>query len=281
MTTQMNESVDPYFLHNKSEYNFCDAFNNLLNFIDNAQSIGNKQAETNLQSSGTEDILVFALMGQSNMSGRGVPEKVDLTPHPKVKKWKDGKLEPAIESVHGFDGRGEGVGPGLAFGKVLAENLSATIVLVPTAVGSTNIAKWSPGKELYDNALVQTQSALKNIPGARLAAVLWAQGESDSSSSKTAKKYKKKFEALVSQFRKDLGQDMPWLVAELSDNLQSCTAMKATHWEKINDAFKTCSVPIEIVKTNGFTTIDTLHYDSKSQRELGKRFAQAFLNLPK
>jgi len=252
----------------------------ILNYLDGVDTVGNavEVTVTNVPGEQNSEVLVFALCGQSNMSGRGIPEKEDMTAHSRVKKWKDGKLEVAIESIHGFDGRGEGVGPGLAFGKFLASRLQgATIVLVPTAVGSTNLAKWAPGKDLYNNAISQTKQALENIPNAKLAGVLWAQGESDSSSSKTAKKYGRKFAELIASFNKDVGVEVPWVAAELCDGLDKCTAMKATHWRKVNEGIRSCNVTV--VPTAGFTTIDTLHYDSKSQREFGKRFAEAWLNL--
>jgi len=251
----------------------------LLTYLDGVDVIENAETSVrDIESTKNAEVLVFALCGQSNMSGRGVPEKEDLTPHSRVKKWKDNNLEVAIESIHGFDGRGEGVGPGLAFGKFLASRLQqATIVLVPTAVGSTNLAKWAPGKDLYNNAILQTKQALENIPNANLAGMLWAQGESDSSSSKTAKKYGRKFSELIEAFNKDVGVEAPWLAAELCDGLDKCTAMKATHWRKVNEGIRSCDVTV--VPTEGFTTIDSLHYDSKSQREFGKRFAEAWLNL--
>jgi len=224
-----------------------------------------------------ENLSIFVLMGQSNMSGRGTPETIDKTPHPRVKRWKDGKLDAAVESIHGFDGRGEGVGPGLAFGKCIAENLTNhTIILIPTAVGSTSIAKWGPGKDLYNNAVMQTKQCLEKYPSAKIAGVLWAQGSSDSGSSKNAKKYGKKLAELIEAFNSEFGLTKPWIAAELSSELKNCTILKTTHWEKINLALQSCEL-VTTISAEGLTFIDTLHYDSPSQRIFGKRFAEAYL----
>src|SRR5690349_3741379 len=86
---------------------------------------------------------LYLLIGQSNMAGRGKVEKEDKTPHPRVLMLnKDDQWVPAIDPLH-FDKAIAGVGPGLAFGKAMAEaDKDVTIGLIPCAAGGSPIAVW-------------------------------------------------------------------------------------------------------------------------------------------
>src|SRR5262249_24576757 len=96
-------------------------------------------AQTNVTLPPREKLQLYLLMGQSNMAGRGELGTEDQTPHPRVLSFSLSNLwELAIEPVTRDRPSGLGVGPGLAFGKAMAErNPEATIGLVPCAVGGT------------------------------------------------------------------------------------------------------------------------------------------------
>ena len=77
--------------------NSLEKINNLLLYIDSLPvfgdgaiddggSLGEKKVPAQ-DSNKNLKILCFPLMGQSNMSGRGMIEKIDTTPHLRVKKW--------------------------------------------------------------------------------------------------------------------------------------------------------------------------------------------------
>ena len=82
---------------------------------------------------------LYLLMGQSNMAGRGKIGAEDKTPHPRVLVFTlANQWEPAVEPITHDKPRMLGVGPGLAFGKAMAEaEPGVTIGLVPCAVGGT------------------------------------------------------------------------------------------------------------------------------------------------
>ena len=64
---------------------------------------------------------LFLLAGQSNMAGRGEVEAQDRATHPRI--WmldRHGQWVPAADPLH-FDKPVAGVGPGLAFARVLVE----------------------------------------------------------------------------------------------------------------------------------------------------------------
>src|SRR5690349_7266005 len=93
------------------------------------------------------DLQLFLLIGQSNMAGRGKIEAIDRVPIPRVLMLnKELQWVPAIDPVH-FDSPSRvGVGIARTFGRVLAEaNPSATIGLIPAAVGATSLDQWKPG----------------------------------------------------------------------------------------------------------------------------------------
>ena len=99
---------------------------------------------------------IYILMGQSNMAGRGAVEKEDKTPHPRVLMLQTNDTwVPAIEPLTRDPNKVHGVGPGLAFGKAMAEKFpNVTIGLVATAVGGTPLSRWQKGGDLYEKAVL-------------------------------------------------------------------------------------------------------------------------------
>ncbi len=86
---------------------------------------------------------LYLLIGQSNMAGRGKVSPMDKMPHPRVFTLnKKDMWVPATDPIH-FDKSIAGVGPGLTFGKTLAEaDPSVTIGLIPCAAGGYPISVW-------------------------------------------------------------------------------------------------------------------------------------------
>ncbi len=92
-----------------------------------------------------ESFHLYLLAGQSNMAGRGAVSERDKKAHPRVfvlnrlNRWV-----PATDPLH-FDKSWAGVGPGLTFGKELAEaDPNVIIGLIPCAVGGSPISAWKP-----------------------------------------------------------------------------------------------------------------------------------------
>ncbi len=232
-----------------------------------------------------EKFYLFLLVGQSNMAGRGKVEAEDKVVNPRVLTLsKDGKWVPAVDPIH-FDKPGVGVGLGRSFGLTLAEKMDPdiTIGLIPCAQGGSPIATWEPGAKWeqtkskpYDDTMVRANLALKD---GVLKGILWHQGESDTG--KTADVYQVKLTALLARFRKDLtSPDVQVIIGQLgpyrknADTEGSKTvdaALQAVAKEDGNAAF---------VSADGLTSNpDFVHFDAKSQREFGKRYAEAYLKL--
>jgi hypothetical protein len=214
---------------------------------------------------------VFLLIGQSNMAGRGRVEAVDLVPHPRVFSFaKDQRWTPAVDPI-AFDKPGlAGVGPGCAFGRAVADAHSDWVVgLVPAAFGGTTLEEWQPGGRLYRDAVDRTRAAL--LGGARLAAVLWLQGESETP--QTAETYVARFSLMAASLRTDLNsRDVPIIVGELGRFVSVAPAMNP-QLARLPAAIPNCGM----VSSLGLTDKgDSLHFDSASARELGRRYARAF-----
>lgn len=227
---------------------------------------------------------IYLLMGQSNMAGRGHIEKVDLTPHPRVVMLETNDVwVQAVEPVTKDEHKGHGVGPALAFGKAMAEkDATVTIGLVPTAVGGTPLKRWEKGADLYENAVARAKLAMKD---GVLAGVLWHQGESNTGAKDSAHDYGVRLAKMISDLRNDLGApNLPFVVGELGDFLIHRTKSEplplATSINAQLNAIPqhvphTACVSAKGLKDKG----DELHFDSASQREFGKRYAEAMWKL--
>lgn len=225
-------------------------------------------------------IAVYLLAGQSNMAGRGTPDYRDSLAHPRVFALdRAGRIVPAREPLH-WDKPSAGVGPGLAFGRAMAEaDTTHTVVLVPAAVGGTSIDLWRPGAydtvtntHPYDDALDRVADVLER--GGTLKGIIWHQGESDSRMDRTAG-YRDKLVALVARFRKDLNApDLPFVAGELLPRNQLGRPA-----EIINRAINESEFFIDnfyVVRAEPMDHKgDRLHFDAGTARRLGRAYAEA------
>ena len=219
------------------------------------------------------------------MAGRGVVEAQDRVAHPRVLAL-DRELHwvPAVEPIH-FDKRTAGVGPGRAFGIALANGDPSTrIGLIPAAVGGSPISAWEPGvlyaetgTHPYDDAIRRARAAMKD---GRLEAILWHQGESDSNA-RDAALYDARLRALIQRFRTDLGiPDLPVLIGQLG-------RFEARPWTPARAAVDSIhrALPAHVGRTAFVSSAglrdkgDSLHFSAAAARELGVRYANAYLAL--
>jgi hypothetical protein len=232
-----------------------------------------------------EQFHLFLLAGQSNMAGRGIVEKQDRVPHPRVLTLtKSNTWTPAVDPIH-FDKSAAGVCLGRTFGIEIAEaDPSITIGLIPCAVGGSPISSWEPGgyhdqtkSHPYDDAMERVRFARKT---GMLRGILWHQGESDSNAKK-APLYEEKLHALIERFRRDLeAPEVPFIVGQLG----IFEERPWNEWRQQVDAAH-AALPGKIpftafVPSNGLTpNADLIHFDNASLREFGGRYAKAYLQL--
>jgi hypothetical protein len=218
------------------------------------------------------DFHLYLLAGQSNMAGRGALDgESGKAPDRVLVLRRDLAWAPATDPLH-FDKPIAAVGPGLAFGRRLAEaHPKGRIGLVPCAVGGSSILAWAPGAadaatktHPYDDFLARAREARK---AGVFKGVIWHQGESDRGK---LPDYPAKLKDLVERLRRDLEiPDLPFVAGELTP--------------AFNEALRgaAAAIPAFAVVPTGdlHDKGDRLHYDTPSARTLGVRYADALLRL--
>ncbi|MEO6455140.1 MAG: sialate O-acetylesterase [Ginsengibacter sp.] len=227
-----------------------------------------------------ENFYIFILAGQSNMAGRGFVQPMDTISSPLVLTLdKDNEWVYAKEPLHYYEPLRTGLDCGLSFGKKLAAfyGKNITIGLVPCAVGGSSIEQWLADSTfrnvtLYTNLVRKVKAAAEYgiIKG-----LLWHQGEANAGAD-NYKNYKEKLETFFTKIRTDFSApELPVYAGELSSFLNRKTNPFA---DSVNNDLHDLSVTVKnmyVIKTGDLTSkSDTVHFDSRSQRKMGKRFAK-------
>ncbi len=231
------------------------------------------QENSSAQEIPPDNMQLFLLMGQSNMSGRGKIEPQDQVTNPRI--WmltQNLKWTLAKDPLH-FDKPIARVGLSSEFARTLvAHDPKITIGLIPCAVGGTSLDEWNPNGALFSNAVTRAREAMKH---GTLAGVLWHQGEADSKAQQVAT-YAARFAAMIAQLRLQLNaEQVPVVMGELVRTRPASATFNAA-LPAISAKVPHCTwVSSEDLIDGG----DRLHFDSASLRTFGKRYAAAFLKL--
>ena len=229
---------------------------------------------------------IFIMAGQSNMAGRGVVEPQDTVPNSRILAMNlQDKWVVAKEPLHRYQPKVTGMDSGLSFARELLKHVgdSITIGLVPTAVGGSSIQYWMNdsifnGVHLWSNFKDKTGTAMKY---GEVKGILWHQGESDAFPAKIPV-YKEKVETVLTRFRTFIGNDsLPIIMGELGSYTRP--PLRAQRWAEINAIIKTVPQDLKncyVVPTSDLTcNPDYIHFNNKSQRILGKRYADKFIQV--
>lgn len=242
---------------------------------------------TMAQPPAAKEIHLYILAGQSNMAGRGTVDAIDTLVNPHIFMFnKTEEWVPAKEPLAFDKPKVAGVGPGFAFANALFRaDPSADIYLIPCAVGGTRIDLWQPGAfdnatqtHPYDDAIRRIRAAMKTgIPKG----IIWHQGESDCNPA-LSNSYEQKLRALIARFRQDIGSpELPFIAGEVAH----FSVLPDKDQETVNLAIKTVVATTAFcgyVQTQGLQHRgDSLHFDSPSAREIGKRYAAAMRAVKK
>ncbi len=221
-----------------------------------------------------EPMKIFLLIGQSNMAGRGAVEAQDQLPQPRVfMLTKELAWVPAVDPMHFDKPERIGTGLGKTFGAVVADaDPGAIIGLVPAAFGGSALDEWNPGQPHYVNAVARAREALKH---GQLAGILWHQGEADSKP-ELAATYAVRFAKMIAHLRADLdAQEVPVIVGETGRFREDGAAINAVLAGLPKFVPHCAFVSAEGLADKG----DKIHFDSPAFRELGRRYARAWLTL--
>jgi Carbohydrate esterase, sialic acid-specific acetylesterase len=242
-----------------------------------------KQTETMTMMQKKENVWVFIMAGQSNMAGRGIVEPNDTIADKRILSInKDGQIIFAKEPLHFYEPERTGLDCGLSFAKALIKKLpdNISILMIPTAVGGSAISQWLNDSlyrnvKLFSNFLAKVDIGKQNgiIKG-----ILWHQGESDANE-KDIPFYKQRLKLLFSKFRTAVGNnELPILIGELgsfSENPENFNLINKAINEYAVEDKNSRVIATKDLKDKG----DHLHFDSKGQRIMGKRFAKEYLKL--
>lgn len=228
---------------------------------------------------------IYLLIGQSNMAGRGVVEPQDTTPDSRILRLnRAGDWEVAKDPLH-FDKPVAGTGLGLTFAREMLRDAESDVYIgvVPCAVGGSGIDVWQAGAFFeqtqsypYDDMLRRTRLALKD---GILKGILWHQGESDAGTPALTCTYRDKFIRFVATLRHDLhAAYVPFLAGELAPFSAHESGIAGI--TRIFHDVAEETAPYDVVSGNGLRAMpDGIHFDSASERELGRRYAEKMKRL--
>jgi len=181
-----------------------------------------------------------------------------------------------------------GTGPGMGFATALiGKTDDAVIGLIPAAEGGVPIAAYLADAKLYTRSLEMTRQAAElSAVKPPLRAILWLQGESDATSQNQVDMYEARLLDLVDRYRRDLNDpNLPFIACTVGSFIAERSKAKRFPFSKeIND------ILLRLPEKRKFTACvdardvkghigDELHYNSESQIEIGKRFADAYQEL--
>jgi len=229
---------------------------------------------------------IFIMVGQSNMAGRGQVEPADTLSNRRILAVnKNNQWIYAKEPLHWYEPNLTGLDCGMSFANTLLNEIPAeiTVGILPCAIGGSSVEQWLGdslyrGVHLFSNFREKANLAKESgiIKG-----ILWHQGESNA---KTAliPSYPDKLVALFSSFRNYIQNDsLPIIAGQLGSYTQP--PEQQMRWDSINTIIRIITLKdafTEVIETKDLTQKgDKIHFDSKSQRMMGARFANEMLKM--
>lgn len=230
-----------------------------------------------------KNVTSFLMVGQSNMAGRGDIGEVEPIENGLCHVLRMGVWQPMSEPVNVDRGSHAEFLPGVClatgFADALASYTGEHVGLIPCAYGGTGIAKWQPGSVLFDHAVFMAKLAMRS---STLGGILWHQGENDCSHfDKEA--YRAAFLNTMTAFRRELGEELPVIIGELSAHM-------GPRWEKVakgvpamNELLRDLANELpncRLVKAADLPCrSDGIHFSAHSCRTLGVRYFEAYKEL--
>ena len=238
------------------------------------------------------NLFLIALMGQSNMVGRG--ELYDLPPGFPVnptKLWNFTnayRWEPAKEPIDSPLGQLDlvsrddhaAVGPSLALADTFVSlHPTKTVGLIPCAKGSSSMSDWQKAfsKDQRSTLYGSCMNRIKTVSPANgpVRAVIFWQGGEDAKKEKDALKWKARFTTFVDDLRRDLGDpNLPIIMIMLS--LHDTEAVKRSpYWQVVREQQRLVNIPGVIkLDSDGYERKDDgVHFSARGQLALGAALA--------
>ncbi|WP_299324158.1 sialate O-acetylesterase [uncultured Maribacter sp.] len=229
---------------------------------------------------------LFVFTGQSNMAGRAEIEEIDFESIPNVYVVDDtNNFIPSRNPLNLYSNikketYRQRLGPIYSFAKAVHNvHPKDTILLVVNARGGTAIERFmkNDSSGYYEKTIDRVKEVQRKEPSATLEAIIWHQGESNRNSYHN---YLTNLNKLTRDYRTDLNSpNLPFICGQLGQ--------WNPEYENIRNEISKIENTIPnsfLVSSDGLTNFDEHHFNSKSQRLLGARYAKKYLeikNLPK
>lgn len=233
-----------------------------------------------------ENLWVFVMAGQSNMAGRGIVEAQDTVTNSRI--WtidKDSKWVLAKEPLHFYEPKMVGLDCGMSFASELLKSVPAnvSIAIIPCAVGGSSVEQWlgdstHRGVPLLSNFSEKVSFAQES---GTLKGIIWHQGESNANPNSLLS-YPVRLKSLFSEFYSISNvPNLPIVMGEIGSFSQPKS--KAKNWKKMNKTLLRIAKSEEnifLISTKDLDHKgDFVHFDSFSQREMGKRYAAVIATI--
>ena len=240
--------------------------------------------------------LIVPVLGQSNAQGMGVGLDVSGAdaPHPLVHQWarsgpSKGTVVAGVDPLL-HDVPSKGVGFGMTFAKNLADATGRSVLLIPAARGDTSFAPkngytWDPADRwtrvnLHSDAVSAIDQALSRLPGSRVAAILWHQGESDVPLM-SGPNYRGRLDLLIDDLRRRYGAGVPFILGgmapeEIDHSPRPYQVIDAVHVDTPKRHSLVAFVP---GPRGAFNSETDRHFSGAGLRELGRRMWAAYRDL--
>lgn len=254
---------------------------------------------------GFRETHLIALTGQSNMKGANGPVPTGSNdPLPNLftvpqTGSSQGTLVQAVEPlVHPYGATSGTRGPGWAFARKYAlAHPDVRVVIVPCAVPGTGMwgsepFSWAPSREgedginnLYVGAITRVNQAVALTGASRVAAILWHQGERDSTLGSTGNgtpgaQYAAELDAVVAGFRARMtgAVEAPFLVGQLGLEYRQTAGgtvaeINAAHEGIVNRVSGTGFAP---APPAGYMAADQVHFTGEGYELLADAYWDAY-----
>ncbi len=228
---------------------------------------------------------LYLCIGQSNMAGYSGNLIGATTPLPQVHLFHNSDTwlqasEPMDNSAFQRDGV-SAENPlhslMLPFAVALYQATEVPVGIIPSPLGGTNLyVQWQRNASDPDDSGTLYGSGLRRAAlhgGTPLRGILWYQGESDAIAGRTTAQYRADLEALVSNYRADLGAPQAIF---LCVQLGTWASGGFPHWTNVQEAQRqVCAAdPLAALATvHDQARSDGIHYTVAAYQELGARMA--------
>ena len=213
----------------------------------------------------------------------GLVEPSDTIPNTRILTInKENEIVLAKEPLHYYEPERTGLDCGMSFARTLIQQVpkDVSLLMVPIAVGGSSIQQWL-GDSTWRDVKLLTNAKQKVAVAKQFGVfkgVLWHQGEANSNSIAETEGHAVRLSTLADSLRTIVGiKDLPFLVAELgsfSKNPELFELMNKQLATFATDDKYAALIETSDLKHKG----DNLHFDGPSQREMGKRFAEAYVS---